>query len=261
MKNFIYFISILISISSCSEYQKALNADEVSVKFNLGTELYEAGKYSKASRLFAQILPQYRGKPQAQKLTYMQSMCFYNTKDYNNSSYQMERFINSYPESEKVEEMAFLGAKSYYLMAPIYSKDSEDTKIAIDKLQEFINAFPDSSYIEDANDLIFELDYRLELKEFNIALQYNILTDYQAAIKSFENFLIDFPGSDLREKAMYYRFDSAYKLAVNSVIWRQKERIENAISFFNSFKNNFNESELLVEMEYKMSELKEINNI
>ena len=120
---------------SCGEYQKALNSDEVSVKFNLGTELYDAEKYSKASRLSAQILPQYRGKPQAQKLTYMQAMCFYNTKDYTRSSYQMERFVNSYPDSEKVEEMAFLGAKSYYLMAPAYSKDPKATKIAIDKLK------------------------------------------------------------------------------------------------------------------------------
>jgi len=261
MKKLLYSISILILISSCSEYQKALNSDEVSVKFNLGTELYDAEKYSKASRLFAQILPQYRGKPQAQKLTFMQAMCFYNTKDYNSSSYQMERFVNSYPDSEKVEEMAFLGAKSYYLMAPIFSKDSEDTKIAIDKLQQFINAFPESEFNDDANKLIFELDYRLELKEFNIALQYNVLTDYQAAIKSFENFLIDFPGSDLREKAMYYRFDSAYKLAINSVVWRQKERIENAVSYFNSFKNSYNDSELLDEMESKISELSDINNI
>ena len=261
MKKLLYSISILILISSCSEYQKALNSDEVSVKFNLGTELYDAEKYSKASRLFAQILPQYRGKPQAQKLTYMQAMCFYNTKDYNSSSYQMERFVNSYPDSEKVEEMAFLGAKSYYLMSPIFSKDSEDTKIAIDKLQEFINAFPESKFNDDANKLIFELDYRLELKEFNIALQYNVLTDYQAAIKSFENFLIDFPGSDLREKALYYRFDSAYKLAINSVVWRQKERIENAVSYFNSFKNTYNDSEFLDEMESKISELSEINNI
>ena len=261
MKKLLYSISILILINSCSEYQKALNSDEVSVKFNLGTELYDAEKYSKASRLFAQILPQYRGKPQAQKLTYMQAMCFYNTKDYNSSSYQMERFVNSYPDSEKVEEMAFLGAKSYYLMSPIFSKDSEDTKIAIDKLQEFINAFPESEFNDDANKLIFELDYRLELKEFNIALQYNVLTDYQAAIKSFENFLIDFPGSDLREKALYYRFDSAYKLAINSVVWRQKERIENAVSYFNSFKNTYNDSEFLDEMESKISELSEINNI
>ena len=101
----------------------------------------------------------------------------------------------------------------------------------------------------------------MSLKEFNIALQYNVLTDYQAAIKSFENFLIEFPGSDLREKALYYRFDSAYKLAFNSVVWRQQERIENVVSYFNSFKNNFKESEFLEEMESKMSELTEINNI
>ena len=246
---------------SCSEYQKALTTDEISVKFNLGTELYDNEKFSKASRLFAQILPQYRGKPQAQKLTYMQAMCFYNTKDYNSSSYQMERFVNSYPDSEKVEEMAFLGAKSYYLMAPAYSKHSEDTKIAIDKLQLFINSFPDSEYVNSANSLIFELDSRLELKEFNIALQYNELTDYQAAIKSFENFLIDFPGSNLREKALYYRFDSAYKLAINSVVWKQNQRIENAVNYYNSFKNIYKESEYLEEMESKMLDLADLNKI
>ena len=246
---------------SCSEYQKALNTDEISVKFNLGTELFDNGKFTKASRLFAQILPQYRGKPQAQKLSYMQAMCFYNTKDYNSSSYQMERFVNSYPDSEKVEEMAFLGAKSYYLMAPVFSKDPENIKIAIDKLQEFINTYPDSNLINDANELIFELDYRLEFKEYSIALQYNVLTDYEASIKSFDNFLVDFPGSELREKALYYRFDSAYKLAINSVVWKQSERINNVVSYYNSFKNNYQESKFLKEMEIKMEELVKLNNI
>ena len=103
MRKVIYTLSIIIFTVSCSEYQKALTTDEISVKFNLGTELYDNEKFSKASRLFAQILPQYRGKPQAKKLTYMQAMCFYNTKDYNSASYQMERFVNSYPDSEKVE--------------------------------------------------------------------------------------------------------------------------------------------------------------
>ena len=246
---------------SCSEYQKALNTDEISVKFNLGTELFDNEKFTKASRLFSQILPQYRGKPQAQKLSYMQAMCFYNTKDYNSSSYQMERFVNSYPDSEKVEEMAFLGAKSYYLMAPVFSKDPENIKIAIDKLQEFINTYPDSKLINDANELIFELDYRLEFKEYSIALQYNVLTDYEASIKSFDNFLVDFPGSELREKALYYRFDSAYKLAINSVVWKQSERINNVISYYNSFKNNYQESKFMKEMEIKMEELVKLNNI
>ena len=259
--NKIFIVFSFLFLNACNDFQKLLRNEDVKLKYEMAEKYYENEEWRRAATLFEQIQPQYRGKPQAQKLTYMQAMCFYNTKDYNSSSYQMERFVNSYPDSEKVEEMAFLGAKSYYLMSPIFSKDSEDTKIAIDKLQEFINAFPESEFNDDANKLIFELDYRLELKEFNIALQYNVLTDYQAAIKSFENFLIDFPGSDLREKALYYRFDSAYKLAINSVVWRQKERIENAVSYFNSFKNTYNDSEFLDEMESKISELSEINNI
>ena len=44
MKKLIYFIFILSLSYSCGEYQKALNSDEVAVKFNLGTELYDAEK-------------------------------------------------------------------------------------------------------------------------------------------------------------------------------------------------------------------------
>ena len=67
MKKLIYFTFILSLSYSCGEYQKALNSDEVAVKFNLGTELYDAEKYSKASRLFAQILPQYQRKTSSSK--------------------------------------------------------------------------------------------------------------------------------------------------------------------------------------------------
>ena len=260
MKKSSYIVILFLLLQNCSQYQKALNTDEVSVKYNMGDELFENKKYNKASRLFSQILPQYRGKPQAQKLTYMQAMCLYNLKDYSGSSYLMERFVNSYPESEKLEEMAFFSAKSYYLMAPEFSKDSNDIIVAIDKLQYFINTYPESTFIENANNLIFDLEFRLEQKDFNIALQYNRLSDYQAAIKSFENFLVDFPGSSLREKAMYYRFDSAYNLAVNSVKWKQPERIVKTLNYYNSFKLNYVESDFLNEMDSKMSLLEKITN-
>ena len=75
MRKVIYTLLVIMFALSCSEYQKAFT-DEISVKFNLGAELFDNEKFTKASRLFAQILPQYRGKPQAQKLSYMQAMCF-----------------------------------------------------------------------------------------------------------------------------------------------------------------------------------------
>ena len=56
---------------------------------------------------------------------YMHAKCFYETKSYYTANYQCERFASTYPDSEKVQEIAFLGAKSYYHIAPIFSKDSK----------------------------------------------------------------------------------------------------------------------------------------
>jgi len=245
-------------ILSCSEYQKALNSDNIADKFELGTSLYEEGKYKKANRLFALIVPQYRGRPQAQKLMYMHAKSFYETENYFTANYQCERFINSYPDSEKVQEIAFLGAKSYYYLAPIFSKDSKETVIAIEKLQTFINTYPESEYIKDANELVFDLVFRLEMKAYSTALQYNRLTDYQASIKAFDNFILDFPGSRLREKAMYYRFDSSYRLALNSVTWKKQDRINKAISHYNSLKRSYESSEFIEDAEIKLNELNEL---
>ena len=111
MKRAIITFLILLTFLSCGEYQKAINGDDIATKFALGTSLFDEGKFTKANRLFEQIVPKYRGKPQAQKLMYMHAMCFYETKDFYTSNYRMEKFVNTYPNSEKNEEIAFLAAR------------------------------------------------------------------------------------------------------------------------------------------------------
>jgi outer membrane protein assembly factor BamD len=221
---------VLLTFSSCSEYQKALKSEDTATKFKLGEELYNDGKYEKANKLFAQIVPDYRGKPQAEKLMYLYSHSFYKMKDYYIAGYQFERFASSYPKSEKLAEAIFLSAKSNYMLSPVYTKDQKETKQAIEKLQEFINLFPDSEFVPEANTLVKELDYKLELKAFNIAKQYRDIApgytkDFQSAIKSFDNFIFEFPGSTLREDALYYRFDALYQEAINSVEYKKKSRL------------------------------------
>jgi outer membrane protein assembly factor BamD len=41
---------LVVLFSSCNEYQKLKNED-IAAKFEMGTKMYEAGKYSKAIRL------------------------------------------------------------------------------------------------------------------------------------------------------------------------------------------------------------------
>jgi len=239
MKKNCYIFIILILLSSCSEYQKVLRAEDIAPKFKMGEALYNEGKYAKANRLFAQIVPNYRGKPQAEKLMYLYADSFYKMKDYYVSGYQFERFATSYPKSEKHEEASFFSARSYYMLAPIYSKDQTETNEAIEKLQNFINLYPESKYNDEANKLVKELDFKLQRKAYEIAKQYNLISDYKASIKAFDNFIFEFPGSSLREDAFFYRYDSAYKLAVNSVERKKKNRLDKAKEYYNAFKKSY----------------------
>lgn len=258
MRKILYILLVFTALSSCSEYQKVLKAEgegAIAKKFKMGEELYDEGKYEKANRLFAQIVPEYRGKPQAEKLMYLYSDSFYKMKDYYVSGYQFERFASSYPKSEKVEEASFFGAKSYYMLSPAYTKDQTETVEAIEKLQTFINLFPESEYLAEANQMVKELEFKLEKKAYSIAKQYNHLSDFPASIKSFENFIFEFPGSTLREDALYYKLDSAYKLAINSVEYKKEERLKEAKINSDLFLSSYADSKYTASVREMASEI------
>jgi len=245
MKNSFYILLLVLLFSSCNEYQKALKSEDITEKFKLGEQLYNEGKYSKANRLFEQIIPKYRGKPQAEKLMFLNANASYEMEQYYISGYHFERFVSAYPNSEKLEEAMFKSAKSYYQLSPIFSKDQEDTVTALEKLQTFVNVYPESKYLAETNKLVKELELKLEEKAYSIAKQYNHVSDYQASIASFDNFIIDFPGSSFREKALFYRFDSAYQLATKSVEYKKEVRLQTAKSYYTTFKKAYANSEFI----------------
>ncbi|MDQ6529117.1 outer membrane protein assembly factor BamD [Flavobacterium sp. LHD-85] len=225
MKKTVLLLIVVTLFYSCGEYQKALKNEDVAAKFEMATKMYDAGKYTKAIRLFEQLATSYRGKPQAEKLFYMFSQSYYKTKQYYLAGYQFEAFVSGYPRSEKVQEAAFLGAYSYSKLSPVYSLDQSDTVKAIEKLQTFIDNYPNSEYIPQANEAVQKLNGKLEKKAYENAKGYNTISDYKSALIAFDNFIADFPGTPLKEDALFYKYDSAYQLAINSVPSKMEERL------------------------------------
>lgn len=263
MKHLVYIITIAIGLSSCSEYQRVFRKDDIAPKFALGEKLYNEGKIKKAQNLFAQIVPNYRGKPGAEKLMYMYGNTFYLQEDWSTSAYQLERFTKAYPRSEKLEEMAFKAAKSSYYLSPRSSLDQEDTNKAILKLQNFMNTYPKSEFLKEASDLALEMNSKLEEKAYNIAKGYHhrissgtqYRDDYKASITIFDNFLNDYPGTKYKEKALYYKYDAAYLLAKNSTERKKKERLETAVTYYNKWKKSAAESELSEAAEESLADI------
>lgn len=251
MKQLLLLFSLAVFLTSCSEYQKVLKEKEISPKYEMAKTMYDKGietgrnKYfRKAIRLFDQILPQYKGKPSGETISYMNASSHYQLGDFYLSGFLFERFTKSYPDSEKAEEAFFKSAKSYYEVSPIYSKDQEDTKTALGKLQFYVDTYEDGEYFDEANSMIQELSVKIEKKYYEIAKQYHHTERYKAAIQAFENFILDYPGSKFREKAYYYKFESAYILAINSISQLVPERLEEAKIYYEDYMKYYNEGEL-----------------
>ncbi|HAH34550.1 MAG TPA: outer membrane protein assembly factor BamD, partial [Flavobacteriaceae bacterium] len=90
MKYFIFFlISCAFLCTSCTPYQVVLKESDSVAKYQMADSLYQVaiatGKKSKfrsSLKLMEQIVPLYRGKPQAEKLSYRYANTFYNLEDY-----------------------------------------------------------------------------------------------------------------------------------------------------------------------------------
>jgi outer membrane protein assembly factor BamD len=214
----------------------------------LAEKLYGQGEYKKCIPLYEKLVGPYGGKPQLERIQFMLADCYYQTGNYELSSYYFEKFIANYPTSSKIEEAAYLSAHSYYLAAPKYSRDQMDTKKAMEAFEGFIATYPESARIPFANKLYLDLTGRLEKKDFEIAKQYYHTEHYTAAMKSFDIFNEEHLGSAYREEAMYYKFKASYELAMQSILTKKGDRLEEARQAYLKFQKNYPESEKLKEM-------------
>ncbi len=244
VKKIVPVIVVALMLNSCSEFQHVLKKGDLATKLSTAEKLYKEGSYKKALRVFDLITPAYRGKPQAERVLFYEADTYYNLRDYYIASYKMERFLAAFPKSDKAEEASFKAARSIYELSPRYSLDQKETLDGIDKLQNFINDYPESEYLEQANTYVKELQTKLEQKYYRIAKQYHHRELYKAAIKSFTNYLLTYPGSTYIEEALFYRLDSAYTLAINSYEDLVPERLKEAKEYYEAYEKHSNNENL-----------------
>lgn len=249
MKKLAFLFMLTLVLGSCGEYHKVLNKGKNTEKYQLAVDMYEKKDYKKAIALFEKIMGPYANKPQMERIQYMISDSYFQTENYTMASYYFSKFITNYPESSKVQDAAYFSARSYYLAAPKYSRDQEDTYKALTAYQNFIDKYPQSELVEEANKDYAELNRKLQFKDFEVARQYYHTERYKAAIQAFETFNEDHLGSEFKEESYYYSFKSAYELGMKSILSKKEERISEALLSHRKFQKTFPESEKLKEVD------------
>lgn len=248
-KFYIFLIGIItFSLGACNEYQKVLKSPNVDFKYEKAVEYYENGEYQKAYPLFDELLLLYRGSDKAADVYYYYAMCSYELKDFILAAYHFKNFAKTFPNHSKTELAYYMVGYCHYLESPSASLDQDYTYKAMNDLQLFANLYPNSDKLLSVNELIDELRAKLELKAFDRAKLYFNMEYYQSAVVAFDNVINDYPDTEYREDALYFKTVAAYRLAEKSIQEKQLQRYIESRTAFKEFVDSYPESERAEEL-------------
>jgi outer membrane protein assembly factor BamD len=223
-------IMAIVLLSSCrSEYERIRSSGSPEAIYKKALEYYDNKDYVKAQGLFELVLPNYRGKAEAEELYYRYAYTYYYSRQYMMASHYFNSFIQTFGASPYREELTYMSAYAAYMQSPTFRLDQSSTRKAIDELQQFINTYPTSSRLATCNQLIDELRQKLEKKAYDEGRLYFDLKNYQSSVKSFENLLRDFPETANVEQVRYMILKASFLLAENSIVEKQPERYAEAL--------------------------------
>ena len=133
-------------------------------------------------------------------------------------------------------------AYCYYLDSPQFTLDQTNTLKALNELQLFVDQYPYSKRVEECNQLIDKLRFKLETKDYQNAKLYFRMEEYRAAYTAFRNIVKDYPSTVYREESLFLAFKSAFMLAENSIESKKSERYAMALSSYSEFSAAYPES-------------------
>lgn len=194
-------------------------------------DYYEQKKWTQAIALYERLPNLVAGTDDAKTVIFNTAYANYYDKQYRIAAHHFKNYAVTFPEDEKAEEAAYMSALCYYNGSLDYNLDQANTESAINELQNFINAYPDSERSKNINELVDELNYKLEFKAYENARHYYKIAEYKAADVAFENVLEDFPATKLRPSIYEHILRSKYHLAMNSVFDKKEERLLSALAY------------------------------
>jgi len=240
MRFFFYILLITSSLYACkSEFEQVRLSNDPERILAESIKYYDKGDYLRAQTLMELVLNQYRGTREGEELFFKYAYTHYHLQNYQLAATYFTNFANTFVYSAYTEEADFMTAYSYYKQSPSFRLDQDPSVKAIEAFQDFANKYPESDRVEECNKLIDELRAKLEEKAFAQGQLYFDLGQYQAAITSFENMLIEYPESKRTEEVRFLVLKSSYEYASNSVYDKRAERYEEARKRYKEYVSRF----------------------
>lgn len=244
MNKFSFLLLVAIfSFTACKSSRLVNPGDPINLSYQKGVDKFEAGKYSDAAEIFEAVTRIGRGTNYAQDAQYYLAESYFMQKRYILAEAEYNRFVTFYPRDEKREEVDYKKALSLYHQSPRYRLDQTATRNAIDEFQLFNSRYPNSEFVPQSADKINELREKLARKYFESAEFYSRTEQYKAATIYYDLVIDRYPESKYAESSLLNQIETYNDYAVNSVLSKQVERYNLAISTYEKYIQLFPQSQ------------------
>jgi outer membrane protein assembly factor BamD len=237
---------LMILFASCGEYNKVLKSTDYELKYSYAKKYFNAKQYSKAATLLEELVPLFKGTAAAEESLYLLSQTYYGQKDYQTASQYFNTYYTTYPKGEYVELARYYSGYGLYLDSPDPRLDQAQTYKAIEELQLYLEYYPQSEHAAEAQNVMFELQEKLALKELLAArLYYNLGTylgnNFLSCIITVQSALKNYPYSKYREDFIYLMLQAKYELALVSVNEKLQGRYRDVVDEYYNYTNEYPE--------------------
>ncbi|WP_446775907.1 outer membrane protein assembly factor BamD [Macellibacteroides fermentans] len=246
MKKVLFIMMIAVLFSSCGEYNKILKSTDYELKYSYAKKYFNMKEFTKSATLLEELVPIYKGTASAEESLYLLAQSYYGQKDYLTASQYFNTYYTTYPKGEYTELARYYSGYGLYLDSPDPRLDQTQTYKAIAELQLYLEYYPQSERAKEAQNIMFELQEKLALKELLATrLYYNLGTymgnNFQSSVITAQNALKNYPYSKYREEFMYYVIQSKYELAMVSVEEKLQGRYRDVVDEYYNYMNEYPE--------------------
>tara|TARA_B100000401_G_scaffold437079_1_gene381887 strand:+ start:969 stop:1805 length:837 start_codon:yes stop_codon:yes gene_type:complete len=174
-----------------------IDAYQEGMKFlNDGDGLTAAKKFSEAELLFPQSL-------WAPRAALMAAYAYYNDEYYNDTIYEVERFLKTYPNHQRTDYAYYLLAVTHYNLIVDETRDLQSMLEAKNYFEIIIQKYPNTEYAIDSKFKLELINEILAAKEMYLAKYYFSKKKWIPAINRFKIVLENYDESIFVEEALH----------------------------------------------------------
>lgn len=250
MKKTLIIAAAALAVLSCkSQYEVLLASSDVDAKYAAAMDYFNAKKYPKAAQLFESMAVLTSGTERDDTVQYYWGLSNYRAKDYFTAESNFSKFVENFPSSPFTADARFYRLDCLYRATYRYELDQTPTRACMQAIREYLRESPEDDIHRPAcDDMLKELQTRLDRKDYEAGKQYYHMEDYLAARVKLKNVLKTNSENVYREEVLYYTAMSSYHYARLSVREKQKERymvfVDDYLNFISEYPESRHRKEL-----------------